>query len=276
MEIGSNERPFAVVTGASRGIGAEYARALAAKGYDLLLASRSGPLLDRLAADLGAQYGVQVSWEVLDLAEPDAAHRLFAGACRLRSHTDLLVNNAGFGLYGHFTEMPMARLEEMIRLHVNTVVASMRLFLPPMIERRLGAIINVASVAGLLPVPYLGQQACTRTPNPPTSWATASDKLTKKALVVAPLGLTFFFGLSSRVGRDVGLNFFDLLLMPGTVLAGWLSHLGVPSGLSMLLVIVLTPPLAVLMLMFRGHLFAALRGTSRRQRMFMARGRNDE
>lgn len=96
------------------------------------------------------------------------------------------------------------------------------------------------------------------------------------AVVVAPLGLTFFFGLSSRVGRDVGLNFFDLLLMPGTVLAGWLSHLGVPSGLSMLLVIVLTPPLAVLMLMFRGHLFAALRGTSRRQRMFMARGRNDE
>ena len=162
MEIGSNERPFAVVTGASRGIGAEYARALAAKGYDLLLASRSGPLLDRLAADLGAQYGVQVSWEVLDLAEPDAAHRLFASACRLRSHTDLLVNNAGFGLYGHFTEMPMARLEEMIRLHVNTVVASMRLFLPPMIERRLGAIINVASVAGLLPVPYLAQYGATK------------------------------------------------------------------------------------------------------------------
>ena len=91
------------------------------------------------------------------------------------------------------------------------------------------------------------------------------------ALVVGPLGLNFFFNLTSDVGRQAGLNFFELLFLPGIVLATWLEQLGLSSETSWILVLFLTPPLAVLMLVFRGHLFAALYGSSRRQRLFRAR-----
>lgn len=90
------------------------------------------------------------------------------------------------------------------------------------------------------------------------------------AVVVAPLGLSFFFGLSSRLGRGAGLDFFQLLILPFTLLTAWLGYLGVPPQAGWILVI-LTPPVAVAMLLFRGHLFAALHRTSRRQRLFQER-----
>ncbi|MBI3603612.1 MAG: SDR family oxidoreductase [Nitrospirae bacterium] len=155
-------RPFAVITGASRGIGAEYARALAAQGYDLLLIARDAARMDQLAAELSGRYCIAVECEVLDLAEPEAAHRLFAAARTRRQAVDLLVNNAGFGLFGEFVELPMVRIQAMLRLHVNTVVESIRLFLPGMVERRAGAIINVASTAGFMPVAYIAEYAATK------------------------------------------------------------------------------------------------------------------
>ncbi|MEW6247008.1 MAG: SDR family oxidoreductase [Nitrospirota bacterium] len=154
-------RPFAVVTGSSRGIGAAYAHALASKGYDLLLVARDQEALDRLRVELSA-YAVSVSHELIDLSEPEAAHRLYVAACQFRGLPDLLVNNAGFGLFGEFAEMPMARIQQMLRLHVNTVVESMRLFLPGMVERRSGAIVNVASIAGLFAVPHMAEYAATK------------------------------------------------------------------------------------------------------------------
>jgi len=87
------------------------------------------------------------------------------------------------------------------------------------------------------------------------------------AIVVAPFGMSFFFGLSSRLGRGAGLDFFQILILPFTLLNAWLIYLGFPQGTCWMLVL-LTPPVAVAMLMFRGHLFAALHGSSRRQRMF--------
>lgn len=90
------------------------------------------------------------------------------------------------------------------------------------------------------------------------------------ALVLAPFGLSFFFELSRRLGRGAGLDFFQVLILPFTLLKAWVGYLGLPSEASWLLML-LTPPLAVLMLMFRGHLFAALHGSSRRQRMFRER-----
>ncbi|MER3423065.1 MAG: hypothetical protein C4293_07395, partial [Nitrospiraceae bacterium] len=156
-------RPFAVVTGASRGIGAEYARALAARGYDLLLVAREKTRLDQLALELRGRYAIDVDLEVLDLAETHAANRLYAAARQRRAAVDLLVNNAGFGAFGSFVEMPMPRIQDMLRLHVNTIVESLRLFLPGMIERRWGAIINVASVAGFFVVPYFAEYAATKT-----------------------------------------------------------------------------------------------------------------
>jgi hypothetical protein len=92
------------------------------------------------------------------------------------------------------------------------------------------------------------------------------------AIVVAPLGLSFFFGISGRLGRGAGLDFFQVLVLPFTLLTAWLSYLGLPSEAGSALVIVLTPPAAVAMLIFRGHLFAALHGSSRRQRIFQGRG----
>ncbi len=88
------------------------------------------------------------------------------------------------------------------------------------------------------------------------------------AVLVAPLGLSFFFGISGRLGRGAGLDFFQVLVLPFTLLTAWLGYLGLPETAGSALVMLLTPPLAVAMLIFRGHLFAALHGSSRRQRMF--------
>ena len=153
---------LAVVTGASRGLGESYARQLAARGYALHLVARDSRRLARVAAEIRGAQRVPVDEIVLDLAQPDSAERLYAETCRRRTAVDLLVNNAGFGLYGEFTSSPKSRIREMLLLHVVTIAESMRLFLPEMQERRAGAVINVASIAGLLPIPYMALYAATK------------------------------------------------------------------------------------------------------------------
>ncbi len=156
------QNPFAILTGASRGIGAAYARALASQGYDLLLVSRDDARLAQLARALETNARIRVHVCIADLAQPHAAHRLFAESRRYRHTPDMLINNAGFGLYGEFVSHPLPRIQEMLQLHVQTVVESMRLFLPGMTERGSGVIINVASLAGMLPIPYCAEYAATK------------------------------------------------------------------------------------------------------------------
>jgi len=140
-----------------------YARQLAARGYALHLVARDAERLARVAGEIRAAHGVAVEEIVRDLAQTDGAERLYADVRRRRTEpVDLLVNNAGFGLYGEFVDMPMPRIQEMLVLHLVTVTKLVRLFLPEMRERRKGAIINVASVAGLLPLPYLSLYAATK------------------------------------------------------------------------------------------------------------------
>lgn len=91
------------------------------------------------------------------------------------------------------------------------------------------------------------------------------------AIVLAPFGITFFLQISSQAGRMGGLDFFQVLTLPFDLLTSWLAYLGVSRSLSSVLVLLLTPVISVLILIFRGHLFAALHGTSRRQRLFRAR-----
>lgn len=91
------------------------------------------------------------------------------------------------------------------------------------------------------------------------------------ALVLMPLGFSLFVSLSNRLGRGAGLDFFQLLILPFTVLTAWLNSLGMAGEMTSAAAILLTPPLAAAMLLFRGHLFAALRGTSRRQRAFASK-----
>ena len=162
MKIEPHRRPFAVITGASRGIGAAYARDLAHRGFDMLLVARDHARLQTLSGTLQHTYDIKIETAVLDLALPDAGHQLFTLSRQKREHVDLLINNAGFGMYGSFVDMALPRIHEMLRLHVNTVVDSTRLFLPSMIERRAGAIINVASLAGFFPIPYMAEYAATK------------------------------------------------------------------------------------------------------------------
>jgi len=89
-------------------------------------------------------------------------------------------------------------------------------------------------------------------------------------IVLSPVGLQSFLSLSSRVGRGAGLDFFQVLVLPFTILGGWLDYMGIPSSISWYLGLLFTPPLAVAMLLFRGHLFASLHGVSRRQRRFVS------
>lgn len=158
----NHRKPFAVITGASRGIGAAYAQAIAKRGFDILLVSRDEARLQALATSLQNTFGVEVFMAVLDLAQPDAGHKLFVLSRQQREQVDILINNAGFGMYGSFAEMPLPRIHEMLQLHVNTVVDSTRLFLPSMLERGSGAIINVASLAGLFPIPFMAEYAATK------------------------------------------------------------------------------------------------------------------
>ena len=154
--------PFAIITGASRGIGAEYARALAGKGYDLLLIGRDVARLETLRQDLHCVTQREIWVESLDLSQPQAAETLHNLARSCRSDISLLINNAGFGLYGDFAEMPLASIRNMLQLHMNTIVESIRLFLPAMLVRKQGAIITVASVAGFFPIPYMTEYAATK------------------------------------------------------------------------------------------------------------------
>ena len=94
--------------------------------------------------------------------------------------------------------------------------------------------------------------------------------------LLSPMGLRSFFSLSSRAGRGAGLDLFQILMLPFTILGGWLDAIGIPSSVSWFLILVLTPPLTVALLLFRGHLFASLVGSSRRQRQFASQYRRDE
>lgn len=137
----------ALVTGASGGIGEEFARQLAAQGADLVLVARSEDALERLAKELHERHGVRCDVLAADLTT-DAG--VTAVAARLDG-IDLLVNNAGFGIAEHLADVDAAKVEGMIRLNVVALALLTRAALPGMIERNHGGIVNVSSVAGFSP-----------------------------------------------------------------------------------------------------------------------------
>lgn len=138
----------ALVTGASSGIGAEFAKQLSARGYEVILVARRAERLDQLASELpGPAHAISC-----DLAG-DAAS-LAGKVAALDLQVDVLVNNAGFGTHGHFTEIDAGRDAEQVRLNCEAVVTLTHAFLPEMLERRRGGVITVASTAGMQPLPY--------------------------------------------------------------------------------------------------------------------------
>lgn len=150
----------ALVTGASSGIGEAFARALARRGRPLLLVARRADRLARLAEELGGPGRADVI--ALDLSRPDAGATLEAEVARRGLALDLLVNNAGAGLTGRFWELPLERQLAMVDLNSRAVVELTRRFVPGMIERRDGGVINVVSTAAFQPIPFFAVYAASK------------------------------------------------------------------------------------------------------------------
>lgn len=155
-------RSLALVTGASSGIGEVFARTLAARGYDLLLVARRAGKLEAMASDLRSHHGIEAHAVGADLSNPRGVDETIAAVERIAREVDLLVNNAGFGSYGAFAELPVESELEMIDLNVRAVVALTGHFLPKMVARRSGGIIQIASTTAFQPVPYMGTYGATK------------------------------------------------------------------------------------------------------------------
>ncbi|HEU4710603.1 MAG TPA: SDR family oxidoreductase [Pyrinomonadaceae bacterium] len=151
-----------LITGASMGIGAAFARKLAARGRNVLLVARSEDKLSQLCNELGRLSGIRAHYLALDLLKPESPAQLFEETQKRELVIDTLVNNAGFGSMGDFTRLDLERELGMIDLNVKSLVDLTYRFLKPMRERKQGTIVNVASTAGFQPVPYMATYAATK------------------------------------------------------------------------------------------------------------------
>lgn len=152
----------AVVTGASSGIGEAFARALAARGLRLVLTGRDEGRLKRVAEAAATRHFVRAETVVLDLAAPDGPERLKAATDGLGLAPDVLVNNAGLGWLGTFSELPLEEQLDMVRVNVEALTVLTALYLPGMLARGRGAIVNVGSAAGFQPLPHYAVYAASK------------------------------------------------------------------------------------------------------------------
>jgi short-subunit dehydrogenase len=194
----------ALVTGASSGLGEEFARELARRHTNLILTARSAEKLERLAADLSRVNGVRVDVIVQDLAEPDGALALAREIKTRGLEVDHVINNAGFGSAGRFETMDVEREARMIRVNCESVVVLSRALLRGMLDRKRGGILNVASTAGHQPTPFM------------TTYGAS------KAFV-----LSFTLALAEEL-RGSGVH--ALALCPGPVPTGFQAAASIPSG----------------------------------------------
>lgn len=160
---GGNEKSrFALVTGASGGIGYEIARLLAEDRHNLIVVARSAKQLEDLAQDMRIQHGIEVHVLAMDLAVPTAANELVTRLKDQHLRVDILVNNAGYGMYGSFVEHDLEQLVDMLNLNVMTLMQLTHLLLPAMVQQGFGRILNVASTGGFQPVPLMAAYAASK------------------------------------------------------------------------------------------------------------------
>ena len=155
-------RGLAVVTGASSGIGEALARRLAGAGHDLLLVARSGDRLQRLAEDVARGNGIEAGFLAVDLGTPEGRRAVFAATESAGKAVEILVNDAGFGLNGPQADLPLERVLELLQLNVVATAELTHRFLVAMRARRSGGILNVASTAAFLPMPYFAVYAASK------------------------------------------------------------------------------------------------------------------
>ena len=145
------DRRLALVTGASAGIGAAFARILASHGYDVALTARRTERLEKLAEEISLRYGVETLTVAADLAEPEAPGQILDHLTAHGRTVDALVNNAGYGLPGSYAETRWEDQRAFIQVMMTAPADLAHRVLPGMIQRRFGRIVNVASLAGLVP-----------------------------------------------------------------------------------------------------------------------------
>jgi uncharacterized protein len=164
----SQAKGAALVTGASGGIGEALARLLAADGYDLVLVARDRARLEAVAREVAGAHGIRAHVVPADLTHPHAPEAIHAAVRELGVSVEVLVNNAGFGLYGAFAEVPgeaateLGREMEMIQVNVAALTHLTKLFLPAMVGRGRGRVMNVASTAAFQPGPLMAVYYATK------------------------------------------------------------------------------------------------------------------
>ncbi|HEY6236260.1 MAG TPA: SDR family oxidoreductase, partial [Candidatus Elarobacter sp.] len=196
----------ALITGASSGIGEAFARALAARGEDLVLVARSAERLEALAAELSAKHGVRAHVLPADLSDPKAVDALVAELTARGLTVTTLINNAGFGTHGEFASLDAARERDEVIVNVLAPVQLTHALLPAMVARKSGAIVNVGSTASFQPVPYMAVYGATKAFLLSFSEALAEEVRAHGVRVVAlcpgQTDTAFFAGIDeARVGR---------------------------------------------------------------------------
>ena len=221
----------ALVTGASSGIGVAIAGELARRGHALTLVARRADRLRELADQLSGEHGVRVDWIASDLCDAVDRDRVAGEVAERGQVVDVLVNDAGMGTSGRFHELPIANEIRMIRLNVEAMVALCGAFLPGMVERGGGSVLNVASVSGFMPVPqqatYSASKAFVLTFTEALTFDLHGTGVTATALCPGPVKTEFagiIDGLPSklfidpaRVAREAidGLEDGRLSVVPG-------------------------------------------------------------
>lgn len=190
-----------LITGASGGIGYELAKLFARDHHNLVLVARSADKLTQVANDLQNQ-GVSVRTVPLDLAQPLAPKFLFDQLQREQLSVDILINNAGFGAYGEFAQMPMHEILGQIDLNVRALTELTRLFLPPMLARRSGRIMNVASTAGFQSGPLMAVYYATKAYVISFSEAIANEVRNSGVTVTCFCPGATHTGFGKRAGND--------------------------------------------------------------------------
>lgn len=151
-----------LITGASSGIGAAFARRLAAEKHNLLLVARSADKLRQLCSELQGNHGITAEYITADLTKPDAGQYIVNEADKRGLEVDWLINNAGIGSTGNFADRDLQSELDMINLNIFALVTLTHLYLQKMRARKSGTIINVASMASFMPAPYMAAYAASK------------------------------------------------------------------------------------------------------------------